>query len=287
MKVWIGFIALLFSTCDIISPESPLPSYIYVTPFQFELSNNQQGSASQKITEAWLSVDGEFLGVYDLPAKIPILKTGVVNIILEAGVKDNGISTLPEIYPFFSSFQISAALSPSKTDTIRPTISYRPTINFALIEDFEKSSQVFVEELDGNENTKVMLTTDEVFEGNQSGIIELDASNPRIAVASRLNEKFKELQDTGVQVYLEMDYKTDVELGVGLIGHYNSLSQPSERLYEPILFPKTQWNKVYLNLSEVAFVLDADEYQISFIAALPNELNLGNIWLDNIKLIHF
>lgn len=288
MRAWLKFLPLLLIiACDLIDPEEPLPSYIYVTPFESQATNNQQGTTNHKITEAWLTVDGEFLGVYNLPAHIPILKEGVVDIFLEAGIKDNGISTLPEIYPFFNPFQATATLQPLATDTIRPIATYRNNIAFALIEDFESSEHVLTDEIDGDENTRVVLSTEDVFEGNQSGKIELTTSHSRISVASRFNERFRGIQEKGVQVYIELNYKTDIELGIGLIGHYDNINQPSEALYEPILFPKETWNKVYLNLSEAAFVLGADEYQIAFIAALPNELDRGSIWLDNIKLIHF
>ncbi len=281
------FLVCLFSACNLINPEERLPAYIYLQPFDFRLTNSNQGSGHQKITEAWLTVNGEFLGVYNLPSTIPILQEGKADIRIDAGIKDNGISTLPEIYPFFLPYLSNTTLLPLQTDTLLPITSYRQDIAFAFIEDFEADFQLFTEDLDGNLLTKIDFDTEEVFEGRRSGRITLTSNNRVVQIASRIDQKYKGLLDKGAFVYLELTYKTDVELGIGLIGHYNDLSKPAERLFEPILRPRKDWNKVYLNFSETAFVLKADEYQVAFVAVLPPDMDIGRIWLDNIKLVHF
>lgn len=277
----------LFSACNLINPEERLPAYIYLQPFDFRLTNSNQGSNHQKITEAWLMVNGEFLGVYNLPSAIPILKEGNVEIRIDAGIKDNGISTLPEIYPFFLPYLSNTTLLPLQTDTLLPTTTYRQNITFAFIENFEGDFQLFTDDLDGDPLTKIDFDTEEVFEGRRSGRITLTSDNRVVQVATRIDQKYKGLLDKGAFVYLELTYKTDVELGIGLIGHYNDSSKPAERLFEPILLPREDWNKVYLNFSETAFVLRADEYQVAFVAVLPPNMESGSIWLDNIKLVHF
>jgi hypothetical protein len=277
----------LFSACNLINPEERLPAYIYLQPFDFQITKTNQGSGHQKITEAWLTVNGEFLGVYNLPSAIPILQEGNADIRIDAGIKDNGISTLPEIYPFFLPYLSNITLSPLQTDTLLPTTTYREEITFAFIEHFEGDFQLFTDDLDGDPITKIDFDTENVFEGRRSGRITLTSNNRVVQVASRTDQKYKGLLNKGAFVYLELTYKTDVELGIGLIGHYNNLSKPAERLFEPILRPRKDWNKVYLNLSQTAFVLNADEYQVAFVAVLPPDMATGSIWLDNIKLVHF
>ncbi|NJL74770.1 MAG: hypothetical protein HC892_06765 [Saprospiraceae bacterium] len=71
----IGFGVMLCCSCDLINPAESIPAYLYITPFEFEIENTlRQGTGDQKITEAWVSIDGEFLGTYSLPALVPILK---------------------------------------------------------------------------------------------------------------------------------------------------------------------------------------------------------------------
>ncbi|MEL6720166.1 MAG: hypothetical protein AAFP82_15755 [Bacteroidota bacterium] len=285
--ITILLITHLFSSCDLINPEETIPSYITIESIDFVSTSPLQGTSNQKIVEAWVTVDDVFMGVYDLPATIPVLASGNVEVKVEAGIKDNGISTLPEIYPFFEPYRINVDLTPMETTVLQPTAQYRENTTFALVEDFENGSNIFIDELDGNEATKINITSEGVFEGRNSGIIRLNTENSIVEVGTDFGRKYRDLQTKGVHVYLELNYKTDVEVAFGIIGHEEAVFTPPERLYEPVLFPKASWNKVYLNLSRAVFELKTPEYQISLIATLPPGLESGNIWLDNIKLVHF
>ena len=53
------------------------------------------------------TIDNEFQGVFPLPANFPVLKLVNKNIIIEAGIKKNGISSSRENYPFFTSFEVN------------------------------------------------------------------------------------------------------------------------------------------------------------------------------------
>lgn len=274
--------------CDFINPAESIPAYVYVAPFEFETQNTlRQGTENQKITEAWISIDGEFLGAYSLPALVPMLKEGNQNILVEAGIKDNGISTLPEIYPFFTSSLHALSLAANEIDTIRPAITYKENITFGFIDNFEQGTTFFSDDLDGNVDSKITIVTEGAFEGNRSGLITLDRTNNVIDVATDLDRRFVNLQDKNPSVYLELHYKTDVEVAFGLIGYPENTSTLPERQYGPVLLPKKEWNKIYLNLSEIAFLIQAKSYQITFFAVLPPDLEKGEIWLDNIKLLYF
>ncbi|MEN0046018.1 MAG: hypothetical protein AAF806_03055 [Bacteroidota bacterium] len=276
-----------FSTCDLINPEETIPSYISIESIDFVATTPTHGSSNHKIVEAWVSVDGVFIGVYDLPATIPVLASGATEIKVEAGIKDNGIGRLPEIYPFFEPYRVNVDLKPAEVTVLQPNTRYRENLSFALVEDFENGSNIFIDELDGNSLTSIDVTTEDVFEGNASGVIQLTGENPAVEVATDFARKYSDLQTKGVPVYLELNYKTDVEVAFGIIGHELAVFTPPEKLYEPVLFPKQTWNKVYLNLSAAVFELQTPEYQIALIAVLPPDLESGSIRLDNIKLIHF
>lgn len=273
------------TACEVINPEEQLPSYIHIEPFEFSV-NATQGSPSAKITEAWLSIDGEFLGAYSLPADVPILKSGTVEIQLEAGIKDNGISALPEIYPFYAPYITQVQLSAENPVEIRPSLEYKNGINFAMLENFEQLPHFFNQDLDGNDATKIVISSEEVFEGQSSGKIRLTPGNSIIEVATDLARAFKEVNKDGIYVYLELNYKTDAQIAFGLIGNFGNNQSP-EIQYEPVLFPKGEWNKIYLNLSQIVFDLKAESYQIAILSQIPSELEEATIWLDNIKLIHF
>ncbi|MEM1325127.1 MAG: hypothetical protein AAGI23_04185 [Bacteroidota bacterium] len=286
-----GFIALCLTlqlaSCELVNPEEAIPAYIQIDTIQFVNNSAARGTAQQKIVEAWVTVDDDFLGTYDLPATIPVLKSGAANVIVRPGIKDNGIGSLSEIYTFFRPFETSVTLSPTETAILQPSTSYISDINFAFVEDFESGVNWFTDDLDGDSVTVIQTTTEDVFEGNQSGVIRLTSANPIVEVATDFGRQFRDLQTKGVEVYLEMHYKTDVELAIGAIGHQEGVFTPEEKIYEPILFPKSDWNKVYLNLSQAVFTLQSVGFQITFLAGLDPGQESGDIYIDNIKLIHF
>lgn len=274
-------------SCELINPEEDIPAYLQIDTIAFVADDFRQGTDRQQIVEIWVTVEGEFLGVYDLPATVPVLQNGERKVSIRAGIKDNGISSTSEIYPFFQPYEVSVSLSPGEVHIIRPTIGYVENIKFAFIEDFERENNLWTEDLDGNIATELVASSEVVFEGMRSGKIELTPENPIVEVATDFAQRFSELQTRGVEVYLEIHYKTDVELALGLIAHQSGTFTPEEKVYEFILRPKTEWNKVYLNLSQAVFTLQGDSHQITLFSILPPNQERANIHLDNIKLIHF
>lgn len=276
----------LLLQCDIINPEESVPAFIRVEPFELETDTAIQGSDSHKITEAWLTVNGEFLGAYQLPATVPVLAQGPAEVLLEAGIKDNGISTTPDIYPFYTPYETSVNLTADETITLSPVVRYDPNTRFAFIEDFEAGATRFQDIIIGEGG--VQVSDGEVFEGSFSGTIQLTEAVPVVEVAT-LNE-FGGLTDRSPFVYLEVNYRSDAPVIFGLIGGKGTSSRTA--VYEPGFNPKDSWNKIYFNLSGLLATSPFDTHQIGLQAFLPTEngqltLSQATVWLDNIKLVHF
>jgi hypothetical protein len=276
-----------FSSCDIINPEEQIPSYIHLKEMVVEENPNVfHGSVQQRITNAQVYVNNEYLGVFPLPSTLPVLAEGTAELIVDPMIQLNGSRTTLGIYPFFERFTAEVDLVRAEVDTVQPTTIYKDGVLFELIEDFETGAQKFSDELDGNENTKVEVTTIDVFEGAFSGVIQLDADNPVVEVGTDLSDLFDLASAQGI--FLEVHYKTDVNILFGLIGH-DPFTQPISR-YEYGLFPNDTWNKVYFNLTDLVRSSGFEGYQLSLIGALPLEngsftLEEGKIYLDNVKLL--
>lgn len=289
------FILLLISVftlhaCDIINPAEEIPAYIYITKFDFTVDVGEEGSGSTKIVDAWVNVGGDFLGAYTLPALVPVLAKGNQTITLNPGIKDNGVLSTPEIYPFYEPYEIQVDLAANEVDTIRPTSSYLNGIQFGFIEDFERENHIFRDDLDGNEETSVQLTTTEVFEGNSSAHIFLQKETPFIEVATI--SRFRNLMERGVFVYLEVNYKSDIPVLFGIVGHQEGILNEGRVFYDPGFSASDDWNKIYFNITSLLFEQDYPEYQFSIQAILPLEngeftQESANIYLDNIKLVYF
>ena len=279
-------LATTFWSCDIINPEEEIPAYVYLDTFSFT-TTVIQGTDSELITDGWLSAGQDFLGAYDLPALVPVLASGETTVTLEAGIKDNGITLTRDIYPFYRPFQISVDLQPNEVDTIRPFTTYRDEAKFALVEGFESENQQFREIRIGDIDHRVMLESDGAVEGNSSGMVMLDEDQSVVEIATE--QRFSGLTDVGTFVYLEVNYRSDVPVLFGVVGHAGGAS---ETIYDPGFLPKENWGKIYFNISPLFFTGNYDEYQIVFQASIPTQngeltRQTAKVWLDNIKLLHF
>jgi hypothetical protein len=63
-----GWLAMLLffvwlSSCDIINPDETIPTTIHLEPFTF-LAGPGQGSAMNKISEVWVTANGNILGAF-------------------------------------------------------------------------------------------------------------------------------------------------------------------------------------------------------------------------------
>lgn len=286
-----GFFALvlLLPACELINPEEQIPAYIYVEPFTLQENPDVvAGSLDEAITHVFAYSGTDFLGIFSLPALIPVLQEGPQTIELDPGIRDNGISASIQIYPFYERYAKEVVLEPGRIDTLLPVTRYRSNIRIHFIEDFEAGIPIFSEDRDGNENTKLEASTEDIFEGGRSGRILLDTLNPFFDVGTDRSQLF-DLR-TGGRTYLELNYKTDVELLFGVVEIDNLGSAQS--YFEYGLLPRASWNKVYFNLTEVVRVTNADAYQIAITGGLPISngafaLPEGRVYLDNIKLISF
>jgi hypothetical protein len=282
-----------FSACDIVNPDESIPAYIHVEPFEMDADYGVEGSASEKITDVWVFAGGQNIGVYDLPATLPILLEDTSDIRLFPGIKKNGISASPVIYPFYRSFAFSGELEAATIDTIRPQTSYLDDLTFVVNERFDVAHSMKFD-IDGNLNTRMEITNtgSEVLEGGGSGKIVLDTTNSLIEVGTL--DAFTDLPTTGLPVYLELDYRTDIELAISLVG----FDQTGGSFPGAVLFlnPQSEWNKVYFDVTDtVTFLNDAaiSGFRILLAARLPRDGN-GNftldravILVDNLKLLHF
>lgn len=281
--------AVVFSGC--IQENNPSrPAYVYIENVFFEADTmTGQGSSSSNITDVWVSVDGQQLGANTMPALFPVIldenfQTNSVRI--SGGIKDNGITNTRTIYPFYDPYVETIDLEPGRIDTFRPTLHYPSNANIVIVEDFENTNQpIFTVDLDGNPNTELITESNNVFEGNHSGRVVLDSANLDCTVATSVRY-FNLNNIAATSVYLEMDYKTNNIFQIGLVAHYGP--SDTETLYKGgVRATDGVWKKIYFNLTQEVFGANAPEYSV-IIRALKNaDVAQPEIYVDNIKILHF
>ncbi|MBA3283876.1 MAG: hypothetical protein H0U27_02290 [Nitrosopumilus sp.] len=268
---------LFITSCNIINADETIPSYIYIQPFTFTTDLETQGFASSKITDGWVYLNDNPIGVFELPAQIPILASGDNEISILPGIKENGISGTAINYQFYQSYLVSINLEEKNIDTIYPTTNYIDDIDFELLDRFELGNPF----LATSESDAAVTTTLDanVFEGLRSGAVYME--QPDYFFRCVTDDAF--YFSPGKTVYLELDYKCDINFEIHL--RANKIGFPLITSYVLTITKKDDWNKIYVNLTPQIQFLDGDSYNLEIHAFLPSDQNNASLYFDNIKII--
>ena len=254
------------------SSDNDVPSYITIGNFTLD------GNSTHNITDAWVYIDDNLQGVYEIPANFPVLAQGLHKLRVKAGIKDNGIAGNRIPYPFYSSYIIDEqTFNPETTISITPVVSY---LENATLDDK-------AEDFDGNglnlETDSATFSIDDEMpiDGNY-GVITLTDS---ILLTELTTKEFSNLPQAGAPVYLELDYKCNTQF---LVGVYINFPQ-SSILQKDLLWvrPKDEWNKIYINLtSTISEGVGADSFKIFIGMQRDFTMESNTIHLDNLRIVY-
>lgn len=284
MKNSLLFLFLLLGTqgCRYLyEPDAGMPAYIFVPGVTVSTEYAVEGSASHNVQDVWVYIDDQVQGIYQLPARIPILKAGQVNMRLNGGILLNGVSNTRAAYPHYAGFDTLINLVPGETDTIVPALRYNTAIEFVWKEDFEL--QGFTLRRNPQSDTTLIRTTDSayVFEGNNSLLAFVDTDRPFFICET--NSAFSLIRD-GSNQFIELNYRNNVPLSVGYIAYAPDGSNFEQPIV--VLNPSDTWKKQYINLTPFIGGNSGYSYRI-ILAAIYNRTDnqTGQIQIDNLKLI--
>jgi|SRR5688572_736006 len=278
--------AFLFQGCDVINPEESAPSYIEVNSFNYSHTTTNISncpSLSSNIKDVWVYIDDKFQGAYELPARFPVLKTGDTRVILSPGIFLNGIAATRSPYPFYRPHISQVDLPENGTLKIEPTTSYFDSVGCAYCEDFSGSGFSLTAT---NQSDTVMYQTSSSdpnnFEG-QCGVVYIDSANQVFEVTST---SAYDLPGSGAAVYVELDYKINHPMVVGL--YIVSPGTADQRTALVTLNPTEEWNKVYIQLGyTVSAYPNASGYKVFLGSILDPSIANPVFYVDNIKVVHF
>lgn len=258
--------------------EAEIPSYIKIDSIRVNTNYSSTGTSSHKISDAWVYINDNYVGTYELPAQFPVLASGQKRIKIRPGILKNGSSDSREYYYFYEEYEQDAELVPSEVTTLKPLVSYKDNVEIAWHEDFESAGNSF--EYHPNSDTIVRKTSDPdlVFEGTASGIVNLDDDNDFF---EWISPSFTDLPDNG-RIFLELNYKTSHELIAGIY-----ISGKTEQLRNNVIRPKDKWNKIYLEFTDLVARYKSSQDVYFFMGFQKNEGEKAEVLFDNIKLVHF
>jgi hypothetical protein len=219
-------------------------------------------------------MDNKTIGVFDLPALIPILmdKQGV--LALTPGISYSGLKDVQIPYDFYKTYTTNLDPDPGKTVTILPTTGYYSDTSYnLLIEDFESSNSIVP--ITGSDTIFRTNVSGEVFEGNYSGKIVIDSADYSEFVMSN---SFT----APTEAYLELNYKCSVPFVIGM--EFTDAGGNINLKYLYGLKAKEEWSKAYIGLQDFILNYPGKVYNI-VIQVNPDNANSGYVLLDNLKVI--
>jgi hypothetical protein len=272
----------LFLSCE-INPDKQIPSYIHIDRMSLKTDYPSQGTNRAEITDAWVYVDNEFMGAYELPVTLPVLLAGPHTVTLKPGIiaNDNVLTRNP--YVFLTEKSLSATLRPGQVLNIPDQeVSYIPSAKFAWKEDFEAGNS-----LDSTSKTLAGMTvtsdSSKVYEGSSSAVVYLD--NSKNFFEYRTNNRFVLPQN--VPVYLELNYSSDNDFYAGLFINYLSGASEGQQVIQLLKSTGGAWKKVYISLRGlISYQVNPKSFDVFFGGIKTSSAATGYIFLDNIKLIH-
>jgi hypothetical protein len=282
-------VILFLGACELYNPKEPIPAYIRIKKINLT-TQSAEGTNSHKITDAWVYVDEELIGCFELPTKFPVLKTGTHHLKIRAGIKVNGISATRSPYPFYTYFEQDINLVAGQVLDVSPSVGYISNTQFSFIEDFEGTGHIFYPRPAGTD-TVLKITTNPalVFEGAGSGIVGLDNIKTFFEAVTDPSNKYI-LPTAGSPVFLELNYKCDHPFSVGVYGYTVSTGGTITNVqqFKAIDVNKSEnWNKIYVYLSPIVTSSGANRFSVFVGCANSPAVGDITIQLDNIKLVHF
>jgi hypothetical protein len=281
IAILIGWMLCAMGCVD--SWEGP-PHFLHVPSVDL-MTDEDEGTNSQRIEEIWVYTETDVLGAFPLPADIPLSPEQLgptASLVLLAGIRANAVSATRQPYPFYDAIPVELALDYGGRDTMALELGYTEQTQVILAEDFESANRFVV----SNTSTAQVVRTDdldEVFEGVGSGFVELSAE-AQVLIATT-NEQQYDLSTSG-PVWLEMDYRCTQPFAVGL----QAVNEVDVGRI-PILVLKAtgdEWNKIYLDLGPIVrSTPDANHYEITLDAVFDNSDELTFLFFDNFKLLRY
>ena len=296
-----GIIILLFS-CKKFKGSQEIPAYLRIEPWTFTTNYDVEGAATNAITDAWVYVDGNLHGCFELKnhddgqyVLVPILEKGNHRLHIYPGLKMNGISSTRIQYPFYKPYVCDRDLTEGVIDTIRPFTHYYSVdstlMRFKMKEDFEEVNNIKLYRIDSTcaELHQISHRTDQnawmdpldTINHYRSGHVHLGDSITKMGLASG---ELRDLPALGKPILMEMDYKCNAEISIGLF-----IMDPQDGLIDmPLYYLRATdtWKKTYLNYSPTVTDHNNYEYVKFYLKSSISENTTADFYIDNIKLIY-
>ena len=252
--------SVVFASCRKFEGSQTIPAYIHIESIVVDSLTDYftYGATTSKITDAWVYVDDDPIGCFELPATFPVLKHGPHKVTIYGGIMSNGIAAVRAPYPFYKP-QIYESLNLVEDSIInlQPVLNYYPIgggVEKGWMEDFETANTLLP--VAGSDTSIIRINGSEAWHSSNSfysGKIVLPPDSLDFTVATADEYSFH----TGYLQYcmVEMDYNCNDAFFVGVMYYknYQLVKHPLLRIQptDTINDMPQRWNKIYVNIGPI------------------------------------
>ena len=252
--------SVVFASCRKFEGSQTIPAYIHIESIVVDSLTDYftYGATTSKITDAWVYVDDDPVGCFELPATFPVLKHGPHKVTVYGGIMSNGIAAARATYPFYKP-QIYESLNLVEDSIInlQPVLNYYPIgggVEKGWMEDFETANTLLP--VAGSDTSIIRINGSEAWHSPNSfysGKIVLPPDSLDFTVATADEYSFH----TGYLQYcmVEMDYNCNDAFFVGVMYYknYQLVKHPLLRIQptDTVNDMPQRWNKIYVNIGPI------------------------------------
>lgn len=297
------FFPFCISSCNTFDPPLVVPVYGHIDSIHFMVptdSLTMLGSPSAKIPYAWVYLDDNPVGTFQIPCTFPMIAAnGPHNIKIYPGVIPVGINSPAAIYPFYQFYSFNINLQQGSTYKFKPTSEYYTWAKFPYMENFEgetagiPSSGIINYHGGGNAtgaSTTSMYVTQNpalVYGGSgKSGMVVVNQNAPYYAGVTFFGKD--SLPNSSTPVYVELNYRCTAEFAIGLF--QSDLQSDTALMASPtaIVYPTQTWTKMYvcLNTTLQQYSYSSYRHQLYFTMQWNQGDPNDTLLLDNIKILY-
>ena len=295
-------ILLTANSCKKFSGDITVPAFLHldgivITPQAVNAPSSEAGFYTSEVDAVQLICyfEGDTaettIGTFQLPCTVPLLRHGTMKYLtVVPSVKQNGISATRIEYPYFKHIRLEnvtvaadsithLGTQDATTGQWRLTTHYYEKPSLAvLVEDyFEPTS------FSTNFDTTVVWVKDDAANactGQGYGRVHVTPEDKIVTFYIPQNFTVSETK----YLYLEMDYRTNVDMQICLTG-YQSAGSSASTMSVMMLYANTHWQKIYINLGKAWSQFNYNNpIALSFQAVNTGAIE-GDVRIDNVKLI--
>ena len=271
-------------SCEVFDKPETVPAWVQIDEFELTTTSSE-GTDREKIKDAWVYVNSNLVGVFELPCKVPIPATGTANVDVFPGIYKNGIQGDRARYPFYTGQSLTVEVEPNEIHQVSNATQYKDDL-FFWVEDFEDPSIDMEPSADSDTTMFIAKPSqfNDLIEGD-AGAIFMHSGQIQCQMQTDEVEFVNLPRDLTIPAYLEMDYKTNYETEVGILSKDDGVGAFT-RTPLITLTPIGDWNKTYLYLPDVTnFYPTATEFQIYFRIFNRDATDNIEFFVDNLKVI--